>query len=242
MLSYSSLGFGYDVQAWDNALLTKVYDRIDEVYVKDHTKLINFMDTVLTQELRFAKTDQSKYFFWKISEYIHGKLYTFVEASTFVCIQDRVQFGDSTTIQYVLQYDLWFVDLAKEITLDAPSQKSLLFNAGKWQIISWIDNSVLWKQEGKKYGVVVEPRQGRGNTQSSLIIDFPALEILEVYPHIDTDDRVQVSVVLDGKEMLVNWKVVSVSAETIAIDLNHPLAWETLLWVYTIESFFKQCN
>jgi FKBP-type peptidyl-prolyl cis-trans isomerase 2 len=240
--TFTSVGFSYSVQPWDNALLTKIYDRIDEVYKNDHTKLLTFSDAVFSQELRFAKTDQSKYFFWKIKEYINGKLYSFVESPEFVCLQERVQYGDATTITYRLQFDKWFVQLPNGAITQTPSEKALLFNAGKWQVIAWIDQAVLWDISWKNYGVVVEPRQWRWNIQNSLIIEYPTALLIQKYQTIFIGDGVQLRLELDGIESQVVWRVLSIDAESTMIDLNHPLAWETLLGVYTIENVFKDCR
>lgn len=239
---YISFWYSYTVQPWDNALLTEVYDRIDEVYADDYTKLITFMDSIIWQEIRFAKSDQSKYFLSKIKEYIHWKLYKFIESPDFVCLPSRVQYWDSTTIDYILEYNKGFVDVLSANVSDTPSKKELLFNAWKWQVISWLDTAVLWKKQWKKYWVVIEPRYWRWNIQDSLFVNYPTPALLQQYPTLEVGNTVKILATNKNKEVVMYGTIIATNAETTRIDLNHPLAWETLLWVFSVQNIFKNCN
>lgn len=241
-LSLSPL-YAYDVQPWDNALLTTVYDRIDEVYEQDHTKLITFLDSMFFYELKFRNDAQSDYFLEKIKEYAHGKLYTFVESSKYICIDNRVQYSDAVTLNYSLQ-----TTDGKKVTLPLGQETmeeqnlALIFNAGKWQIVRGIDYDVLGKQSNKNYNVYLQTRDARWTTRPSLILSFPTVTVLEISPDVTVWDTLTINIAVDGTTQKRSGIVVAIDAETIDIDFNHPLAGKVIVGWYAIESFFKSCR
>lgn len=242
----SSVGwslFAYNVQPWDNALLTTVYDRIDAVFVEDHTKLMTFLDSVFIYELRFKNDAQSWYFLEKIKEYIHGKLYTFVDSSKYICLDSRVQYGDSVTLNYTLQTtDGKKVTLPLGLETMQEENLALIFNAGKWQVIRGIDYDVLGKQSDKNYGVYLQPHDARWISRSWLILSLPTASVLQIAPNVAVWNTLTMSIEIGGVNQKRSGIVVSVDAETIAIDFNHVLVGEVIVGWYMIESFFKSCS
>lgn len=233
----------YDVQPGDNALLTKVYDRIDEVYQEDHSKLVEFLDVVLWYELRSRPTDQSEYFLAKIKEYTHGKLYMFEDSSAYICINDRVQIGDALEVDYILTNDDGEIINLPNGTIVTTATQKLGFNAWRGQLIQWFDHDMLWKQVWITYGVEIAPSGARGLSQQSMMLQLPTAWVLANYPQIVLWDRIAMNVTFDrSKTQTYKWLVIDIDAEMITVDFNHPLAWQRMLGTYTIDSLFKTCK
>jgi FKBP-type peptidyl-prolyl cis-trans isomerase 2 len=243
MMSISTFSINaYDVQSGDNALLSKVYDRIDKVYEQDHTKLIRFLDSLLTYQIRYSWDPQSAYFLEKIIEYSEGKLYRFTTSPSFICLQDRVQYDDTVTLWYLLK------PLGAEWSLhaitgeDRVSDNDLVFTVGKRQVIRGLDEGMVWKKLAVKYASVIEARDARWVDQERLILSMPTGTALAQRPDLQVWDRVAMQVTIDNQTVLAKWIVHEIDAENTRIDFNHPQAWENIGAWYTINSFFKGCD
>lgn len=243
LLATISFVWAYSVQPWDNALLTKIYDRIDEVYSVDYTKLTRLHELMDYLILKYGTTEKNKYFFDKIADYTKERLFRAVTSSKFICLDEYIQEWDSVTIEYVLKVeDGRTISLAKwEYTYE--NTLPILFNAGKGQIIEGVDQSVMWEKKWDRYGVMIDENEAYGRHQWSLVMNFPRQEVENISPNAVVPwQRVFMELWIEWTSQRVQWFVKNVDAEQVTVDFNLPLAWKNLHWVISINAVFKDCG
>lgn len=100
----------------------------------------------------------------------------------------------------------------------------LEFEAGAGQMIKGFDDAVIGMEKGEEKDIKLEPDQAYGQPDPKLVKDFPK----EMLPE---DIKPEVGMILgmataDGGQIPA--KVTRVTDKEITLDLNHPLAGETL--------------
>ncbi|MFT4310372.1 MAG: FKBP-type peptidyl-prolyl cis-trans isomerase [Candidatus Woesearchaeota archaeon] len=137
-----------------------------------------------------------------------------------------VQKGDKVKIQYTGTFDD-----GTEFDSSKKHGQALEFTAGEGQVIKGFDDAVIGMQKGDAKKFSVTPEQGYGNQSDELIKQVPKNAI-------KTDQELQPGMML--QMTLPNGQqypgtITKVEAETITVDLNHPLAGKTLHFDITLE-------
>lgn len=235
--------FAYEVQPWDNALLTKIYDRIDAKFVSSHNDLLAVEQSMDYIMLRYGTSDKNTYFLEKIQNYLREKLYRATDASVFVCLDAVVQNNDTVTISYSLMTEEWItISLSKgEYTMMETTE--ILFNPGNWQLIEWINEEVLWLSEWKTTWVAISHRDAYGWYVDWLRIVLPRQAVEQISQDaLVIDQRVHMNIELNWKTVKKEGFIKEIGTESVLVDFNEPLAWHWILWTITVESLFKNCN
>lgn len=130
-----------------------------------------------------------------------------------------MEIGDSKVVQmhYTLKND------GGEVLDTSEGQDPLTYMHKEGAIIPGLFKAITGKKVGEKVSVVVQPEEGYGHPDDGLLQKIPreafkGMDDLEVGVKVqaDTDHGVQIATVTEIKE------------EEVTIDLNHPLAGETL--------------
>lgn len=103
---------------------------------------------------------------------------------------------------------------------DAP----LEFTVGSGQLIQGFDEAVVGMKEGEEKEVNVPPEKGYGHHRDELVKELPRNyfpQDKEIKPGMAFNMKMQ-----DGNQLLI--RVSNVTNETITVDLNPPLAGQTL--------------
>ncbi len=104
-------------------------------------------------------------------------------------------------------------------------REPLEFTVGTGQVIAGFDEAVRGLSVGDTVTVRIEPEDAYGVTDPELILDFPIGDVPEEF-------RVEgVEVLLGGTTPAT---VIAVTADTVTVDANHPLANEALTFEITL--------
>ena len=103
-------------------------------------------------------------------------------------------------------------------------REPLEFKAGAGQVIPGFDKAVVGMEKGDTKKVSIKPAEAYGESNSKLLKKLPRSALP---PEVDPKPGVMLGMsAADGSQIPV--KVKEVSEEEITLDLNHPLAGETL--------------
>ncbi|MCB9359633.1 peptidylprolyl isomerase [Candidatus Woesearchaeota archaeon] len=102
----------------------------------------------------------------------------------------------------------------------------LEFEAGAGQMIKGFDEAVIGMEVGQEKEITLQPDDAYGQPRSDLVQKLPKTQLPE-----DKRDQVKEGMTLgvglpDGQQMPA--RVVAVDAESLTLDLNHPLAGKVL--------------
>lgn len=119
--------------------------------------------------------------------------------------------GDSVTVHYHGTLD------SGEVFDSSRERSPLPFVVGRGDVIDGFDDAVRGLAVGESVTVRLPPAQAYGEVDPSRVIDFP---IAQAPPDIKVGDQVSVS----GTQATVT----AVTADTVTVDVNHPLAGQAL--------------
>lgn len=127
------------------------------------------------------------------------------------------------SIEYTLSVDGEVIDSSEE-------NDPLEYLQGYHNIIPGLERELNGMKIGESKEVTVHPRDGYGDVDPEAVVDIPRNEFpkkLQVKPGLELQLQNE-----DGE--LVNAVVVSVSANSVKLDLNHPLAGKDLHFRVTV--------
>lgn len=124
--------------------------------------------------------------------------------------------GDTVQVMYTLSSD------SGEIL--EKSQEPLVFTIGNKEVLPAFEEAVTGMSVGEKKSVVIEPKKGYGVPRPELVVEVPRSKLpAEPLPQVGMDLKLSNP---DG--VIYQGKIVQVMEESVAVDLNHPLAGTTL--------------
>ena len=118
-------------------------------------------------------------------------------------------------------------------------KEPLKFLAGTGMVIKGFDSAVLGKKEGDEIEVKIEPKDAYGEKNEQLVQTIPLNAIPEKIPK-------EIGVVMQIKFPDGNMgfaTITKIEGETVTIDMNHPLAGQTLnfkIKVISVEEASKE--
>lgn len=102
--------------------------------------------------------------------------------------------------------------------------KPLEFEVGAGVVIPGFDNAILGMEKGEEKEFKIEPNEGYGDRNEELIKEVPKDKMpKEVEPK---EGMMLIMATPQGQQ--IPTKIVKVGDETITLDMNHPLAGQTL--------------
>lgn len=125
-----------------------------------------------------------------------------------------VDVGDTIAVHYV-----GTLDDGSQFDSSRERGEPLEFTVGSGQVIPGFDDAVLGLAVGDVNTVTISPDQAYGQVDPEAVIEFPIEEVPEEF-------RVVGSQVLLGNSLPAT--VIEVTADTVTIDANHPLAGQAL--------------
>lgn len=100
------------------------------------------------------------------------------------------------------------------------------FQLGSGAVIGGFDQAVTGMTVGEQREVRIEPEDAYGERQDDLKLDVPRNQLpQEMEPEVGQMLAIQIA---PGQQALA--RIAGVESETITLDLNHPLAGETLIF------------
>ncbi len=129
-----------------------------------------------------------------------------------------IKTGDKVTVEYEGTLDDGTVfDSSKR------HDKSLEFVAGAGQVIKGFDDAVIGMEKGDQKDITLQPSDAYGEYNPELVRTLPR----EKFPKEELKSGMRFLISLpDGRQIPA--KIIEVTDETVAIDLNHPLSGKTL--------------
>mgnify|MGYP006279182849 CR=1 FL=1 len=140
---------------------------------------------------------------------------------------ETVQEGDTITVEYEGRLEDGTVFDSSD-----KHEEPLQFTVGEGKIIKGFDQAVVGMKVGEKKEVTVPPDQAYGQHNPELVRDLPK----NVFPE---DQEIQRGMVFmmslpDGRQVPV--RIAEVGDEQVKVDLNSPLARETLTFTIKVVS------
>lgn len=144
----------------------------------------------------------------------------------------QIEQNDRVTISYTGKLE------NGTIFQEATASEPLIITMGNHDLPPTLEQALLGMSEGEQKLIKVEPDEGYGPRQKDL---------LQTLNRNSLSDRTnpQIGMILslkvekDGQTLQVPATVVEVSADTIVVDYNHPLAGHNLLYDITVISIEK---
>lgn len=138
--------------------------------------------------------------------------------------QDSVGPGKIVRIHYVLRGSTGSVIDSSE------ESEPLEYLHGARNIVPGLEAGLVGATVGQKLRVKVPPEQGYGVRQPGAVHAFPRSSFPE---ELELEPGMQFGAENDGGEVVTVW-IAGVEADRVMVDLNHPLAGETLDFEVTI--------
>jgi len=133
-------------------------------------------------------------------------------------MSEPIRVGDTISVSYRGKFE------NGEVFDTSEGRAPLKFTVGAGQLIAGFDKAVLGMQVGDKKSFTVSPEEGYGEHRDDLIIDMPKTYIP---PDMDLYEGLQVQL-QDNEGNPIPAIVIAVGDDAIKMDVNHPLAGETL--------------
>jgi len=132
----------------------------------------------------------------------------------------QAKIGDTVRIHFTGKFeDQTVIDSSKE-------QGPLEFTIGNGEVITGLEQGVLGMQVGDKKTLTILPEEGFGLKHDELLVEITKDEFPKhINPTVGLHLQIQQS---DGQVFKV--KVVDMTADTVTLDGNHPLAGSTLIF------------
>jgi FKBP-type peptidyl-prolyl cis-trans isomerase SlyD len=121
-------------------------------------------------------------------------------------------------------------DEAGEVLDTSDGREPLDYVHGAGQIIPGLENELEGKKSGDGFSVVIEPKQGYGDRDESLVHEVPKTEF-EAPDEIEVGMQFRVGA--EGGNLVM--VVAGVSDDSVILDGNHPLAGVTLNFDVNVE-------
>ncbi|HDQ14655.1 MAG TPA: peptidylprolyl isomerase [Sediminispirochaeta sp.] len=136
----------------------------------------------------------------------------------------KIEADKVVSIDYTLKND------NGEVLDTSEGREPLAFIFGSGNIISGLENSLAGKEKGDELNVVVEPKDGYGEYDDSMIFEVDK-EQFQDPSQISEGMQVQAQ---DNNGQVQIFTIKSIGEEKVSLDANHPLAGETLHFDVTV--------
>jgi FKBP-type peptidyl-prolyl cis-trans isomerase SlyD len=120
--------------------------------------------------------------------------------------------------------------------LDAtPEDAPLPYLHGSKTLMEGLESSFVNKQAGDAFTVTIPPDEAFGEYQDILVIElsrhqFDAVDYDNEFDKIKIGSTIEVDIDTDFGPQLVSGMVLEITDDMVVVDLNHPLAGETLIF------------
>jgi peptidylprolyl isomerase len=126
--------------------------------------------------------------------------------------------GDTVTVHYTGTLE------SGNVFDSSRGREPLEFTVGAGQVIAGFDRAVEGLAVGESREVRIEPGEAYGDPQEHLVVDVPPEQFPpEVSPSVGQQIQVEVA---PGQQHVA--RITDVRDDSVRLDLNHPLAGETL--------------
>ncbi|WGI17290.1 peptidylprolyl isomerase [Methanonatronarchaeum sp. AMET-Sl] len=148
--------------------------------------------------------------------------------------------GDFVKINYTgkidngIVFDTTYEEVAEENDLDLDityGAKTIILGAG--HLVDGLEQALFDSEIGDEDEVEVPPELGFGERKDELVRSFPKREFEKKYQQ---NPQKGMRVEIEGRQGVI----ISVVGGKVRVDLNHPLAGETLNYEYTIEDVIQE--
>lgn len=132
--------------------------------------------------------------------------------------KQRVEHGVVVSLEYTLRVD---EDLVESTEEDGP----IAFLQGYEEIIPGLEQAIYGMEVGQEKDVVIEPEDGYGEYDPDAVEEVP----LDIFPEeMDLSLGMPVELYDEDSDETVDGYIAEIRTDKVVVDLNHPLAGETL--------------
>ncbi len=142
---------------------------------------------------------------------------------------EKIKQGDLVQVNYVGKFE------SGEI-FDQSKDKPLEFIAGEKMVVKGFDNAVMGMEKAEKKTFTITPAEGYGDSNPALVQEVPK----EAFG--DKVEQLKEGVVIGLQHptvpgQMMPAKVMKVAEDKVHLDLNHPLAGQTLIFEIEVVDF-----
>lgn len=128
-----------------------------------------------------------------------------------------------------LEYRIYLED--GELVETSDEEGPVEFLQGRGQIVPGVENALYGMPIGEEKEIMVSPEQGYGEYDEDAFETVP----LSLFPdEVDLGLGMAVELIDDESEEAMDATVAEIHSENVVLDLNHPLAGETLRFCVTV--------
>ena len=150
---------------------------------------------------------------------------------------EEIKAWDNIVVDYIWRLEDWTVfDTSVESVAKAcwkymewrDYMQGLSFEVWAWQMIKWFDEWVVWMKVWQTKTVQFWPEKGYGQRREDYVMTYSAEEVWDL-TKFTQGQRIYLWI----------WAaalITEVTDKSITLDLNHELAWKTLIFDITIKS------
>jgi peptidylprolyl isomerase len=155
------------------------------------------------------------------------------------CTENKpvAKLGDTVTVDYIgmfsngTVFDTSILQVAQRIGLSLEREYApLIFTLGGRQVILGFEEGIIGMKEGETKTVTISPADAYGSWKSELVLYAP----IEKFMESNMTPEAGREIYTNYKNVTYRGKVVATNSTTVIIDLNHPMAGETLSFQITL--------
>jgi len=134
----------------------------------------------------------------------------------------KVEIWDTVSVNYTWKFENW-----EKFDSSYDRKEPIKFKTWEKQMIPWFENATIWMKIWEKKTITLKPADAYGEYSSWAIQDIPRTELKQL-------EEQWFKVELWAKVPSAYWELpilaIDDKAKTVKIDMNHPMAWKTLVF------------
>jgi len=116
--------------------------------------------------------------------------------------------------------------IGDQVTDSSRGRDPVEFRVGEGQVVQGMDEAVVGLEKGEKKTIIVPPEKAYGQRQEGLIMEIPREYFGAMREQVQEGDIIQIKTKDDSRLVTV----MQVREEKVTLDLNHPLAGQTITY------------
>lgn len=132
----------------------------------------------------------------------------------------KIKSWDNVSIHYTWTFPDW-----EKFDSSVDKWQPIKFQVGGWQMIKWFDKWVIWLKIWEKKKLKLKPKDAYWEYDDT---KTQVLSKGDLKSFVDAGIKLEVWAELSTQQWI--FKILKVSKSDVTIDINHPMAWKTLIF------------
>lgn len=209
--------------AYTQGIISKIWDKIDALSYENAARIVDLIDDKIEgkYEWEYMSEDELNTFSLLLSlrDVIINR--TMIDHASEWFVEETIvtaQSGDMVSVHYTLTLEDW---MKLDSSLDR--WEPFAFTIGQWHVIKWWDEGLVWREVWEKFNLVIAPEEWYWIYDETKTETVARSELVSF-----TDAWIELVVWAKLPTQFWEFEIIWVEEDSIIIDINHHLAWETL--------------